>query len=258
MGYVNNPPTAASGITHYVNNPASNLSPATHYINSPLSTGVPLPPGAPLLSYLGDNTDGFGNTLRLDGVAFSPWKNLGSKASSDLSQLAMPVWRAIGGVGKLNNMPAVSASAGQYLAIDFAGANLSQPLTYGIIWMTTDQTTTEVMCEGSLELAHIGPAIWMIGGGVNQNTGLNCQSNKWHMLTCEFNGASSFARLDGVPSSTFNVGANQLVSFSLFAQASGGIPLTGRIAECQVYAQAGQSAASLEAYYTDKYGGFPQ
>lgn len=233
----------------------------------PDSGGVPLPPGTPLLWYAADNSDGLGNTTRVDATAFSPWKNLGSKSGADISNIGglRPAWAAIGGVGKINNMPAVVGTGTQYLHSAVLSPTQAQPVTFGVIFMSVDVTGTEVIfqCSDSganqIQVSHIGGAhVWLSAGG-NVDTGISLQSGKWHMLTCEFNGASTILRLDGTQSGPYNPGTALLGGVALFAQDSGGFPLTGRIAEWIAYPTASMSAANLEPYFRDKYGSvFPQ
>jgi hypothetical protein len=227
---------------------------------------IPLPPGIPLLQYDAHNTDGFLNSLRVDGLAFSPWANLGSVLGADIEDgfvPTQPTFSAIAQAGKLNNLPAVRGNGSSRLSINF-GADIPQPLTYGMVFMSIDVSVDEVMFQGGNdgvnghEIFHTGNKLEFYGGTFSGDTGLVIQSGKWHMLTLEINGSSSIIRLDGTQAGPFNCGTDPLGGAGLLAS-SGGFAMNGGIAECLVYPTGAQSAASLEPYFRCKYGaGFPQ
>lgn len=232
---------------------------------------LPLPPGTPTLWYDASNTDAFYDTLRADGVSFLDWINLGAQGTTGTMSQATagsrPLFRTVGGAGKINNLPAVANDGTRHTLCTFT--DIPQPITYAMIMLFTTVAGTPVAFQGGalgtdgheLFSNTANPEVYC--GTFFQVTSLTFQANKWHMFLWQANGASSLARLDGVAASApFDNGSNPLGGCGLFSQVGGGNPMVGSFAEFIAYSGAlatHPALTTIEAYFKDKYGaGFPQ
>jgi len=270
------PPLPAVNISN--SPPSTTVTTITNYVDTPVVRGAPLPPGTPTLWYDMNNSDGFLNTTRVDGVRFSgttspdsQWSNLGSLGSAGNlyggNSTGRPTFRLVGAAGKMNNMPAASSTGTEAPSVTFT--DIPQPMTYGFILNFSSLAGTPVPYQGG-SLGTDGHEIFsnsgnpeVFAGSFIQISSLTFQAGKWHMFLWQANGASSLARLDGVAaSSSFNSGSAALGGAGLFAQAGVGNPMTGSIAEMIMYSGAlstQPAMTDIEAYFKDKYGsGFPQ
>lgn len=264
-GYVNNPPSNATPVTHYVNNPTSIATPVTNYANSPGG-----PPGlAGLLAwYDAQNINLLGNAGVNDADPIGTWKNAAATgATLDIVQATAgkkPTFRKIAAAGKINNLSAVESTDGLRHLTNAGYAVVAQPLTWAWVFRST-AAGTQYISSGSNGAGNsnrtlftgVNPSMF---AGTSQSPAGAIAANTWETAIARYDAAASTWTMNGSTNSGFgSVGALGIDSNGLFwDQLEGaGFGFIGFIAECLIWTIA-PTVAEINAYLNAKYGVTPQ
>lgn len=224
------------------------------------------PPLAPSLWFDAQNVDGLGNSSLTDGQAVGTWVNLGSiGATGNALQAtagAKPAFRKIATAGKLNGLSGIESIDNVRVMNSSAFSSQAQPYVVAAVWRNNNGAGVATVMGNT-----VANMKWYSNGGSGMKIEVSAVSvtsttlittGTYYMGTATVNGASSEERIDG----SSNLGTTGATAFgtviSLF-DSGAGQNITGIIAEILVYFGAGLPALpSIEAYFTAKYGSFPQ
>lgn len=231
--------------------------------NVPASTTASIFATQPLW-YSAQNIDGLNNTSLTNGQTIGTWVNLGTLgAAGNLLQATAglrPQYVLIASAGKLSNKSCVRSDGTRTMQTG-ALTTLAQPTLAAVVAMTTTIAGGICdVCDGRTAARNIlgrnaGFTLAYAGSFVIPAAG-NWVANTYHGFNCNFNGASSVARLDGTGGGTINPGTNGLDGVTIFADLAGGSLWTGDIVELVIGAS--MTAAAAEAQFTTNYGATPQ
>ena len=247
------------------------------------SSGVSVPPPPPLappmanLSWWfradGGNAKNASGAACADGDGVATWVN-GGTAGANLTSTGGGasgyVWQSAGGP---NGLPAVAGTldaATKYLQAP-GGSGAAQPITCFFLVRVSSTTGAQVLCcdynaINTIQFDFAG----LMGCGTSQLVVYTpgepfCKQalpdlTSWKLLTVCFNGASSFARVNGAQTSTFDVGLSP-ANFSqlYFGNTFGGGPywVQGAFPEFLIYRGrtfTTDDLTAVETYLQAKYG----
>lgn len=230
---------------------------------------LPVAPGAPRLWWDGSDADLQRNTTYPSGTsigaASTPWRDKGSLGLNltQATAAARPTLQANGAGGR----PSVRADgAGDYLRTALFGAALVQPTLVAMVGRAISIASSPIPFS-SVDSAAVNqhtifsttPAyrLYALVGPLDGGTPV---AGQWFMWLGYFNGASTISRVNGVQVAAGATGTSDLNGVTLFAS-HGGVPAQfffGDLSEVIVYNGSIPAFADVEAYFTAKYGAFPQ
>lgn len=228
------------------------------------ASGLPLPPGSPLVRYSSSNVDGLGNVGFVNNQQVGTWVNIGSLGAAWNNVQAVggtrPTWLAVGSAGKMNNLPAVNWNGSQNMASATSLPLQAQPLTWVVV-ASANGVGNESYFGGvapngnAMLLATLAISIF---AGSLPATGQSITASKIQTLTATMNGAASFGSVDGVSGGAVAAGANSLDNIILGANGAFLNNVTGIYYEVLVYGAGAPSVAAINAWVTLAFGATPQ
>lgn len=229
---------------------------------------APVPPGTNLfVRYSAQNLDGLNNSSLVDGQGMGTVVNLGSAGASYNQTQAVganqPLYRAIAQSGKINNRPALEGDGSRGMQTGAIGA-LVQPTTmFAMVKVKSSQAAAMITdtSVSQMQWGFISLQTRLFAGSAAL-TGQSVTIGSWQLVVAQFNGASSFGRMDGAQSGAINAGggAGGTTEMDFFQSAGGAFRLDAFIAEFMLYSAllTGPQIALVEAYFAAMYGVTPQ
>jgi hypothetical protein len=222
------------------------------------------PPGAPVLFFDAQNTDGTNNSSLVDGQQIATWKNLGSLgAAGNIAQGTAgvrPFYRLVAAAGKINNKSAIE-STGTHWMVGSAFTGLTQPTMVAIVWKSSSLAATATLFDGALggNVSVLNTTGALQGfSGAGYLPGQSIVVNTWNVNIMTFNPSpNSQNRLNGANGASSNAGGTLVTNAALFALTGGTTILNGMIEEVIIYTDA-TTPAQVEAYVATKLGAMPQ
>lgn len=226
-------------------------------------------PGSPILWFDAQNIDGLGNSnaALTDGQQVGTWVNLGSLGTSaNLTQATgalRPLFRKVATAGKINNLSAVQSDGTQWtMSLSFATQNA--PNLHLTVWRATDFAQQGDLYDGAISrnilfFSLTTGGLNMYAGSAVTSTSQTVAAATWETTLANFQGATSWTRLNGAQSGNLNPGTGNLDRIVMFSDSVG---TASTIAKCMIaehvcWNGAAPSSASIEAYVTAKYGVTP-
>jgi hypothetical protein len=187
-----------------------------------------------------------------DGDPVATWVD-SSGVGNDLTQgtpSLRPLWKA----AVRNGLPVVRCDNTDdvLLRSTLVGGDLAQPDFMALAFGLTTVADANALIDGGqgrqLVDSQIGPAQWRMFAGASYVGGTPTAA--WHTLSCQWNGASSILRIDGVALAAGNAGTNFLRGVRVGLSAGNSEPLDGDLGEVVVCSAIPDAAtiANTEAY----------
>lgn len=229
---------------------------------------VPAPPSTNLfVRYSAQNLDGLGNSSLIDGQGMGTVVNLGSAGASYNQTQAVGAnqlfYRAIAQSGKINNRPALEGDGSRGMQTGAIPA-LVQPTTmFALIRAKSSQAAAMITDTNvaQMQWGLISLQTRLFTGSAAL-TGQSVTIGSWQLIAAQFNGVSSFGRMDGAQSGAINPGggAGGTSEMDFFQSAAGAFRLDAFIAEFLIYNAllTGPQIAAVETYFVANYGVTPQ
>lgn len=229
------------------------------------SSAIPVPPGlSTLVDWIdGQDIDLLGNSSLADGQPLSFWKSKGSLGSAadraNATIAEQPTFRLIASAGKLGNLSGVefndvhSLTSGNVTLMNapFKQAGIVLRVASGgdVYWDGND---------GTNRAAFFSVGSWTMYAGSALSAG-SPVDNTFNMANLLWNGASSVIRINGAQIATGDPGAAKIDGFREGLGGDSTSGLRGMLIERLTwYGGAFPTDAAIEAYFTAKYGSFPQ
>jgi hypothetical protein len=261
-----NPPVSAPGTARIACAPgATSLSISIEgaaYV--PFGVSVSPPATNLLVRFFAQNLDGLGNSSLIDGQGMGTVVNLGSGgATYNVVQAVganQPLYRAVAAAGKINNKPALEGDGARGMA---SGAiALAQPTTMFALVKVKSSQGAAMITDGNAAQMQWGFISLQsrLFCGAAALTGQSVTIGQWQLIVAQFNGASSFARMDGAQSGAINPGGGSGDLLNFLQGQGAGFRLDAFCAEFLIYNAllTAPQIAAVETYFAAMYGVTPQ
>jgi hypothetical protein len=228
------------------------------------ASGIPAPPGAPLLRFSAQNVDGLGtnNAGIVDGSLLSTIVNLGSQSGANVTGAgaARFTFTKVAPSNKIRGFSCFTLTGAQFM--QSAGFTLiAQPLTWVLIYQRGAAASEAITAgsAGNTNQTYYATNNLNMSAGTQIVAAFTTVSGNWNCQVSKFSAAASGFHLNGIddvnnPQNANTLGIDQI---TLGNNPGATAPFTGLIAEVVVYGSSPPSNALIDAWAAN-YGSFPQ